>query len=473
MAPLTPSPSAAGAASPGFAQASWLWLRLGLLGFGGPAAQIAMLQREVVDQRGWISQERFLHALHYCLLLPGPEATQLVTYVGWLLHGARGGLVAGGLFLIPSVLLLLLLSSVYLLAGQQGPFSHLFWALQPAVLALVIQACWRLARRSLKGPAAVAIAALTWLGFSGLGLPQPLLIAAAALAGWILERWRPSLLAPAVVSLPSSGADANAVASAAAAQANAAAALEAAASPDAAHAPAPAELPSHQRFDPRRLARTLLAAGLGVGLPLALLARFDGWNGTLVTMARFFSQVALVSFGGAYSVLPVVAKAAVQQYGWLDAAQMVDGLALGETTPGPLILVVVFVGVLGGWHASASLAYALLAGMVVVWFTFLPSFVFILAGAPLVEWTRTQGRLSGVMAAIGAAVVGLVASLALVLARPVLWPQGLGAPPSLAALLLAAAGLLLLLRGWSLLRLLGLAVVVGLGRFLWLGLGAQ
>lgn len=426
--------------APSFGEASRLWLKLGLLGFGGPAAQISLLQREVVDQRGWITQDRFLHALNTCLLLPGPEATQLVIYVGWLLHGARGGLVAGGLFLIPSVLLLLLLSALYLLAGQNGLFTDLFWALKPAVLALVIQACWRMARRSLRGPVAVAIAALTFLGFSGLGLPQPLLIAVAALAGGLLERWRPALLSAA----PAPGG------------------------PSAAAAPA---WPPHARFDLRRLALTLLAAGVAVGLPLLLLTRFDGWNGTLATMARFFSKVALVSFGGAYSVLPYVAKAAVEHYGWLDPAQMVDGLALGESTPGPLILVVAFVGVLGGWHASGSMAYALLAGVVVVWFTFLPSFVFILAGAPLLEWSRDQGRWAGAMSAIGAAVVGLVASLALVLARPVLWPQGLSAPPSVAALLLMAAGLVLLLRGWSLLRLLGLAVVVGLGRFAWLSLG--
>jgi chromate transporter len=427
------------AASVSQAEAARFWLHLGLVSFGGPAGQIAMLHRELVDQRRWISEARFLHALNYCQLLPGPEAIQLATYLGWLLHGTRGGLIAGGLFLLPSVLLLLLLSSLYALWGHLPLLGGIFWALKPAVLAIVIQASWRLGRRTLKGPLAVVIAAAALLGLQGLGLPQPLLIALAALRGWIAERLRPGILVPAGPPRPAAGLDAL-------------------------HGDDTAT-PPHARIRPRHLALTLLWGGAAVALPLGLLTLVDGWNGTLATMARFFSRVALVSFGGAYAVLPYVAQGAVERFGWLSAAQMVDGLALGETTPGPLIIVVAFVGVLGGWHAAGSLAYALLAGLVVVWFTFLPSFLFILAGGPLVESSRGEARLAGPMQAIGAAVVGMVASLALLFAGPVLWPGNPGAGLDLAAVALLALALLLLFwRRWGVLPLIGGAALVGLAR---------
>ena len=421
------------------AEAARFWLHLGFVSFGGPAGQIAMLHRELVDQRRWISEARFLHALNYCQLLPGPEAIQLATYLGWLLHGTRGGLIAGGLFLLPSVVLLLLLSSLYALWGHLPLLAGIFWALKPAVLAIVIQASWRLGSRTLKGPTQVVIAAAALLGLQGLGLPQPLLIALAALSGWIAERLRPGILSPAAPARPEAG-------------------LGALHGDDTA-------TPTHARIRPRHLALTLLWGGAAVALPLAALTVVDGWNGTLATMARFFSRVALVSFGGAYAVLPYVAQGAVERFGWLSAAQMVDGLALGETTPGPLIIVVAFVGVLGGWHAAGSLAYALVAGLVVVWFTFLPSFLFILVGGPLVESSRGEARLAGPMQAIGAAVVGMVASLALLFAGPVLWPAGFSAGADLgAAGLLLVSLLLLFARGWGVLPLIGGAALLGLAR---------
>ena len=457
------------------AEAARFWLHLGLVSFGGPAGQIAMLHRELVDQRRWISEARFLHALNYCQLLPGPEAIQLATYLGWLLHGTRGGLIAGGLFLLPSVLLLLLLSSIYALWGHLPLLGGIFWALKPAVLAIVIQASWRLGRRTLKGPLQVVIAAAALLGLQGLGLPQPLLIALAALSGWIAERLRPGVLVPAAGHSTRS-AQASAPAQAAQLpQEPATAAAPAMAQPGATRAPLHGDdtaTPAHARIRPRHLALTLLAGGLAVALPLVALTVVDGWNGTLATMARFFSRVALVSFGGAYAVLPYVAQGAVERFGWLSAAQMVDGLALGETTPGPLIIVVAFVGVLGGWHAAGTLAYALLAGLVVVWFTFLPSFLFILVGGPLVEASRGQARLAGPMQAIGAAVVGMVASLALLFAGPVLWPGSPGGGLDLAALALLALALLLLFwRRWGVLPLIGGAALVGLVRvgLVWLG----
>jgi chromate transporter len=448
------------------AEAARFWLHLGLVSFGGPAGQIAMLHRELVDQRRWISEARFLHALNYCQLLPGPEAIQLATYLGWLLHGTRGGLIAGGLFLLPSVLLLLLLSSIYALWGHLPLLGGIFWALKPAVLAIVIQASWRLGRRTLKGPLQLGIAAAALLALRGLGLPQPLLIALAALTGWLAERWRPGILASAAGPSPRSS---HASAPAHSAQlgqdpAAATASPPPAAGLDALHGDDTAT-PPHARIRPRHLALTLLWGGVAVLLPLGLLTLLEGWNGTLATMARFFSRVALVSFGGAYAVLPYVAQGAVERFGWLSAAQMVDGLALGETTPGPLIIVVAFVGVLGGWHAAGSLAYALLAGLVVVWFTFLPSFLFILVGGPLVEASRGGGRLAGPMQAIGAAVVGMVASLALLFAGPVLWPGGQVAGIDLAAAALLALALLLLFwRRWGVLPLIGGAALVGLVR---------
>ena len=440
-----PVPAASVPAPPvSLAQAARLWLHLGLVSFGGPAGQIALLHRELVEQRRWISEARFLHALNYCLLLPGPEAIQLATYLGWLLHGTRGGLIAGGLFLLPSVLLLLLLASLYGLWGHLPVLTSLFWALKPAVLAIVIQACWRLGRRTLKGPLPVVIAAGAMLGLQVLGLPQPLLIALAALTGWIAEGRRPGILAP-----PGGPSPTGAI------------------SPvDALHDDETAS-PDHASFHPSRLALTLLWGGGAVALPLALLTLIDGWNGTLATMARFFSQVALVSFGGAYAVLPYVARGAVDSFGWLSATQMVDGLALGETTPGPLIIVVAFVGVLGGWHASGSLPYALAAGMVVVWFTFLPSFLFILVGAPLVEASRGDLRLDGPLSAITAAVVGTIASLAVLFSAPVLWPGGQGPWPDTAAVAVVLLMLALLVRlRWSVLQVIGLAALLGLLRAL-------
>ena len=462
--PSTPVPTS----SVSLPQAARFWLHLGLVSFGGPAGQIAMLHRELVDQRRWISEARFLHALNYCQLLPGPEAIQLATYLGWLLHGTRGGLVAGGLFLLPSVLLLLLLSSLYALWGHLPLLGGLFWALKPAVLAIVIQACWRLGRRTLKGPLQLVIAAAALLALQGLGLPQPQLIALAAFTGWIAERLRPGILVPAGHSPASSQASAPAQAAQLPQEPQASSKATAPPRPeagvDALHGD-DTPTPPHARIRPRHLALTLLWGGVAVLLPLGLLTLLEGWNGTLATMARFFSRVALVSFGGAYAVLPYVAQGAVERFGWLSAAQMVDGLALGETTPGPLIIVVAFVGVLGGWHAAGSLAYALAAGVVVVWFTFLPSFLFILVGGPLVESSRGEVRLAGPMRAIGAAVVGMVASLALLFAGPALWPGGPGAGLDLASLGLLAGSLLLLFgRGWGVLPVIGGAALLGLIR---------
>ena len=428
------------------ATASRFWLRLGLVSFGGPAGQIALLHAELVERRRWLSERRFLHALNYCMLLPGPEATQLATYLGWLMHGLGGALIAGGLFLLPSVVVLLSLSAIYALWGQLPVLAAVFWALKPAVLGIVLQAAWRLGRRTLHNPALVLIAATACLALAVGRVPYPALIIATALVGWIGGRLRPALFQ----------APARAVVSAAAA------ATPGASPPDAALHGDETPTPAHARFSPRRLALTLLGGGLALGLPLALLTLAGGWNGQLATMARFFTKVALVSFGGAYAVLPYVAQGAVETFGWLDAGQMVDGLALGETTPGPLIMVVAFVGFMGGWNGSGTLSAGVVAALVVVWFTFLPSFLFILAGGPLVEASREDLRIGAPLTAITAAVVGVILSLALYLAGPALAPAGTLDGGAVAVLL--AAGLLLG-RGLGAMPVIGIATMVGLGRW--------
>ncbi|MFN9618453.1 MAG: chromate efflux transporter [Synechococcaceae cyanobacterium] len=300
------------ATDPHLASAARFWLHLGLVSFGGPAGQIALLHRELVQQRRWLSERRFLHALNYCMLLPGPEATQLATYLGWLMHGARGGLVAGGLFLLPSVVVLLSLSCIYALWGEQPLLSSVFWALKPAVLAVVLQASWRLGRRTLRHALLVAIAVAAFLALVLLRLPYPWVVLAAAITGWIGGRLRPGWFAPSAP--PSASAPAPPSASPALHDD---------------HTPSP----EHARLRLRHLALTLLLGGLALALPLAALSGWGGWEGELARMARFFTRVALVSFGGAYAVLPYVAQGAVESFGWLDAGQMADGLALGETTP--------------------------------------------------------------------------------------------------------------------------------------------
>jgi chromate transporter len=432
---------------PSLQQACRFWLRLGLVSFGGPAGQISLLHSELVEQRRWLSERRYLHALNYCMLLPGPEATQLATYIGWLLHGPVGGLLAGGLFLLPSVLILTALATVYALWGQLPLLAAVFWALKPAVVAVVLHAAWRLGRRTLHHPALTVIAALAFLGLTVLQLPFPALIAAAAAAGWLLaRRWPQWFRRPAAIS--STPASSNSSSSSAA---DSAPAIHDDTTPT----------PAHGRFSRRRLARTLLLAGLALGLPLAGLSWLGGWDGPLATMARFFTQVALLSFGGAYAVLPYVAQGAVGQFNWLTAAAMADGLALGETTPGPLIMVVAFVGFMGGWNLFGSWWGAVAATLTVVWFTFLPSFVFILAGAPLVEASREDLRLGAPLTAITAAVVGVIANLAVLLAGPALWPQAGDFNP--AGLGIAVGSLLaLLLWRWSVLQVIGASAGIGL-----------
>ena len=415
-------------------EASRFWFQLGWVSFGGPAGQIALLHRELVDRRRWLSEQRYLHALNYCMLLPGPEAMQLATYLGWLMHGVPGGLIAGGLFVIPSVFVLTALASVYALWGQLPLLASVFAVLKPAVLAIVLMAAWRIGRRTLHTPLLVALAIAGFLALALLDLPYPLVVIAAGVIGLLATRPHGSTAVNKATDKPDFLHDDH------------------------------TDSPAHARFSRRRLALTLLIWALALLLPLAALVIAGGWSGTLPLMARFFTRVALLSFGGAYAVLPYVAQGAVEHFGWLSAPQMLDGMALGETTPGPLIMVVAFMGFMGGWNQSIAAGLspwplALAAVLVTVWFTFLPSFGFILAGAPLVEATRGNLRFGAPLSAITAVVVGLIASLALFFAGPVLWPSGAINP--WAALVVALALFAQLRLRWSVLQVIGAAAAIG------------
>jgi chromate transporter len=401
-----------------FAAALAFWLKLGFISFGGPAGQIAIMHSELVERRRWISERRFLHALNYCMLLPGPEAQQLATYLGWLMHRTLGGLAAGLLFVLPSLVILIALSWVYIAFGDRPLVAGLFYGIKPAVVAIVLHAAWRIGARTLHNAWLWAIALTAFVALFAVNLPFPLIVLAAALAGIAGGRW-----APHRFGTPAGHAAAKA--------AGGAALIDDDTPP-----------PPHARFSRARLLRVvalgvaLWAAGLGA------LALVFGWQGLLTQMGWFFTKAALLTFGGAYAVLPYVYQAAVEHYGWLTGPQMIAGLALGETTPGPLIMVVAFVGYVGAWQAPVmeSLFWSGVAGAVVATcFTFLPSFVFIFAGAPLIESTHGNLRFTAPLTAITAAVVGVIVNLALFFAGHVFWPQGLAAGIDWTALALAAA----------------------------------
>ena len=386
-------------------EAFWFWLKLGFLSFGGPAGQIALMHQELVERKRWISEHRFLHALNYCMVLPGPEAQQLATYIGWLMHRTWGGVVAGVLFVLPSLVLLIGLSWVYVRFGQVDWVAGLLYGIKPAVTAIVLQAAHRMGGRALRHPALWALAIASFVAQFVFNLPFPAIIAAAAAIGWLMSRVRPAIF-ESIKAHASAGAGSG----------------EALIGDDTPRA-------AHTLFSIRRLA---LVIGVGAALwalPMGALVLLWGWDQTLAQMAWFFTKAALLTFGGAYAVLPYVYQGAVEQFGWLTATQMIDGLALGETTPGPLIIIVAFVGYLGG-HASAVLgpdhlfAAGALAACVVTWFTFLPSFLFILAGGPLVESTHNQLRLTAPLTAITVAVVGVILNLTLFLSYHVFWPRG-------------------------------------------------
>ena len=410
-----------------FMEALRFWLKLGFISFGGPAGQIAIMHTELVERRRWISENRFLHALNFCMVLPGPEAQQLATYIGWLMHRTRGGIAAGALFVLPSLFILIALSWVYIAFGQVPVVAGIFFGLKPAVAALVVHAAHRIGSRALKNRWLWAIAAAAFVAIFAFDVPFPAIVLAAALIGHFGGR-----LAPQYFALGGGHG---------AAKQGFGAALIDDATPT----------PLHARFTRGRLVRVLL---VGIGLwavAMALLLALNGVSGTLAQMGWFFTKAALLTFGGAYAVLPYVYQGAVEQQHWLSGTQMIDGLALGETTPGPLIMVVAFVGFVGGWAKQvlgpdALFLGAALAASVVTFFTFLPSFVFILAGGPIVESTHGNLKFTAPLTAITAAVVGVILNLALFFAYHVLWPQGFGGPFSTASALITVAAAIALFR---------------------------
>ena len=413
--------------SPTFWQAFLYWLRLGFLSFGGPAGQIALMHEDLVERKRWISERRFLHALNYCMVLPGPEAQQLATYIGWLMHRTWGGIVAGGLFVLPSLFILIALSWVYLAWGHVPAVAGALYGIKPAVTAIVVSAAVRIGSRVLKNGWLWGIAAAAFVAIFALGLPFPLIVLVAGLAGFVGGR-----MAPEKFMVGGSHGAARA-----------------------SHAPAVIDddtpTPHHARFTWGRFWRLL-----GVSLALwatgiGALTWWLGWDAVLTQMAWFFTKAALLTFGGAYAVLPYVYQGAVEHFQWLTPAQMIDGLALGETTPGPLIMVVSYVGFVGGWtKALFGLEALTLAGIVaagvVTFFTFLPSFCFIFLGAPFIESTHGKLGFTAPLTGITAAVVGVIANLAVFFAYHVLWPQGFGGAVEWAAALIGAGAALALFR---------------------------
>jgi len=388
-----------------FTQAFWFWLKLGLISFGGPAGQISIMHQELVEQRRWISEKRFLHALNYCMVLPGPEAQQLVTYIGWLMHKRWGGIVAGALFVLPSLVLLIALSWVYIAYGDIPVIAGLFYGIKPAVTAIVVQAAHRIGSRALQNKVLWGIAGASFVAIFALDAPFPLIVGIAALVGFFGGK-----LSPETFRVGGGHG-----------------------SKKASYGPALIDdhtpTPEHAKFNIKGLIQVLLVGAMLWVIPIALLNATFGWEHTFTQMAWFFTKAAWLTFGGAYSVLPYVYQGAITDFAWVTPTQMMDGLALGETTPGPLIMVVAFVAFVGGYvkallgPESLFLAGAL-AACLVTWFTFLPSFILILAGGPFVESTHNDLKFTAPLSAITAAVVGVILNLALFFGYHLLWPQG-------------------------------------------------
>jgi len=387
------------------AQAFWYWLKLGFISFGGPVGQIAIMHHDLVEKKRWISEQRFLHAFNYCMVLPGPEAQQLATYIGWLMHRTWGGIIAGVMFVLPSFFVLLALAWIYMTYGGVPAVAGVLYGIKPAVVAIVLFASYRIGSRILKNPLLWTISVLAFLAIFVFHLPFPSIVLAAGLIGYFGGRISPRHF--------------KAVGEHGASKKDFGSALIDDDTPT----------PVHALFSWSKMLR-IIAVGIGIWLAVmaVLLIRY-GWESTFTQMGWFFTKAALLTFGGAYAVLPYVYQGAVEHYHWLTPIQMIDGLALGETTPGPLIMVITFVGFAGGWSqqvfgGDAVFASALIASTIATFFTFLPSFIFVFLGGPFIETTHGNLKLTAPLTAITAAVVGVIASLALFFAYHVFWPGG-------------------------------------------------
>lgn len=432
--------------APSFLEAGLFWLKLGFISFGGPAGQIAIMHQELVERRRWISEKRYLHALNYCMVLPGPEAQQLATYIGWLLHKTPGALVAGGLFFLPALLILIGLGWVYMRFGDLPAVAGLLYGIKPAVTAIVLFAAYRIGTRALKNAWLWAMAAAAFVAIFALNLPFPLIVIGAGLLGAAGGKWLPAKFE---VGGGHGGAKTH-------------------------FGPAVIDddtpTPGHALFRRSRFYR-LLAVGLALwaGALGALCAKF-GWQGGLTQMGWFFTKAAWLTFGGAYAVLPYVYQGAVDTYHWLTPQQMIDALALGETTPGPLIMVNTFVGFVAGWGQAwfgpdRLFAAAATAAIVVTYFTYLPSFLFILIGGPLVETTHGNLKFTAPLTGVTAAVVGVIVNLAVFFAYHVFWPRGWNESFDVFSAVLSAAALLALFR--FKLGVIHVIAAAALGGWLW------
>jgi len=404
MESAAPTPERLGAAQPSFSEAFRFWLKLGFISFGGPTGQIAIMQTELVDRKRWISQSRFLHALNYCMLLPGPEAQQLATYIGWLLHKTAGGIVAGALFVIPSIFVLWTLSFIYAAYGSVPWIAAIFYGLKPVVVAIVTAAVIRIGRKTLKNEVMWAIAALAFIAIFFFGAPFPAIIIGAGLLGFVGGKFWPAKFD--VISADHGGSNKPAGENSVI---------------DDVHAP-----PEHTRPSLGRAVRVALTWLAIWWTPVLLAGVLLGTGHTIFREGIFFSKAAVVTFGGAYAVLPYVAQHAVTPFGWLKPGQMMDGLGLAETTPGPLIMVLQFVGFMGGWNQPGQLSPLMAAtfgAVITTWVTFTPCFLWVFLGGPHIEQLRGNKRISMTLSAVTAAVVGVVLNLAVWFAIHVIYPQ--------------------------------------------------
>lgn len=431
-----------------FWSAFLFWLKLGFISFGGPAGQIAIMHQELVERRRWLSEARFLHALNYCMLLPGPEAQQLATYIGWLMHRTLGGIVAGLLFVFPSLAILILLSWVYIAYGDVAWVAGIFYGIKPAVTAIVFQAAYRIGKRVLNNHWLWAIAAAAFVAIFFFNIPFPYIVIGAALLGYLGGRWRPDFF--------TSGGHGGAKKKYGVALIDENTPVQA-----------------HTQFRWLRLAGVIIAGAILWTVPMFTLWFVYGWQHDFTQMAWFFTKAALLTFGGAYAVLPYVYQGAVTHYGWLTPTQMMDGLALGESTPGPLIMVVAFVAFVGAYvqqvlGAELTFVAGAMAATIVTWFTFLPSFIFIFAGAPLIETTHKNVSFTAPLTAITAAVVGVIVNLALFFAYHLLWPQGFSGESLfsniewISGLIALAAAIALFRFKISVMKVIGGCAVIGL-----------
>ena len=396
-----------------FGEAFRFWLKLGFINFGGPAGQIATMHRELVDRMRWISEPAYLRALNFCTLLPGPEAQQLATYIGWRLHGIAGGLVAGAFFVIPSIFVLLFLSWLAVAHTDVPAIAGLFYGIQAVVIAIVLEAVLRIGKRALYHPILWVFAATAFIALFVFSVPFPLVVAAAGLGGFLVQRVRPD-----VFRRPGQQAE---------------------------EARRPADESAEAAYPPLSRALKFIAVFVVLwAIPVGALLLWRGRDDVLVREAFFFTRAAFITFGGAYAVLSYITDQAVNHYGWLDAEQMVQGLGLAETTPGPLIMVTQYVGFLGAWNhhgAMPQLPYAVLGALVTTYMTFLPCFLFIFVGAPYIEALAGNRRLQAALAGITAAVVGVILNLAVFFARKVLFPDDGGLDGFALALAIGAFGL--------------------------------